>query len=259
MSSAPRQRKSAASAEALIELERLVHASSADEHALSQAARHPALTEELALALFARRDLPFTIPGELAQNGRVLKHRKVRLALVTHPRTPRHVSLPQLRHLFVFDLMQVALTPSVAADLKIAAEELLAARVKTLFAGERFTLARRASARVAAELLLDTDARIVAAALDNSRLTESFVVKALAHPHPSQELVHQVCDHAKWSTRREIRMALLRNPHTPLSAAIAFTDGFSADYLADILSRSALPENVRFYLQRVNARRREKS
>jgi hypothetical protein len=245
-------------ADGLAQLEQLIHAPSTNEEALGRAARHPALTEDLALALFARRDLPFTIPAELAQNARVLKYRKVRLALVTHPRTPRHVSLPQLRHLFIFDLMQVALTPTVAADLKIAAEELLAARVKTLTAGERLTLARRASARVAGELLLDTDARIIAAALDNSRLTEAFLVKALAHPQPSQALVRQVCDHAKWSARRDIRMALLRNLHTPLSAAIAFTDGFSADYLADILSKSALPENIRFYLQRLNARRREK-
>jgi len=240
------------------DLEHIIHSSASDEDALRRAARDPSLNEELALALLARRDLPFSVPAELAQNQHILKARSVRSALVMHARTPRHVALPQLRHLFLFDLMQVALTPSVAADLKISAEELLASRVKSISTGERLTLARRASARVAAELLLDTEPRIIAAALDNQRLTEVLVIKALAHPQPSRELVHQVCAHAKWSTHRDVRTALLRNEHTPLSYAIVFTDGFAPAYLADILSKSALPENVRFYLERVCARRREK-
>jgi hypothetical protein len=241
------------------ELSELIHTPKAEEDALCKAAVSPALNEELALALLSRRDLPISIPASLVQNGRVLKYRKVRLALVTHPKTPRHVALPQLRQLFIFDLMQLALTPTVAADLKVAAEELLVSRVKTISSGERLTLARRASARVAAELLLDTEPRIVAAALQNPRLTEALLIKAIGHPQPSRELVNQVCAHETWSNHRDVRTALLRNEHTPLSSAIAFTDGFSPPYLADILSKSALPDNIKFYLQRLATRRREQS
>jgi len=34
-----------------------------------------------------------------------MKSRKVKLALVQHPNTPRHVSIPMLRHLLTFELM----------------------------------------------------------------------------------------------------------------------------------------------------------
>ena len=101
------------------------------------------------------------------------------LGLATHPRTPRHVTIPLLRRLFTFDLMQVALTPTVAADVKRAAEEQLLHRMESLSSGERISLARRASGRVAAALLLDAEPRVVSTALDNSHLVEALVVTAL--------------------------------------------------------------------------------
>lgn len=238
-------------------LEQVIFATPLDEDALRRAARNPALTEELALALLQRRDLPLGVTDELAKNGRVLKHRKVRLALVMHPRAPRHVTLPHMRHLFTFDVMQVTLSPHVATDIRMAGDEILVTRIKTMAAGERLTLARRGSARTSAELLLDIDPRIVAAALNNPRLTEALLVRALAHPKPSKELAHQASAHEKWSTHRDVRIALLRHLHTPLSAAIAFTETFSPQFLEDVLSRSALPENTRFYLLKLAEKRRE--
>jgi hypothetical protein len=70
----------------------------------------------------------------MAGKGSLLRHRKVKLALVEHPRTPRQVSLPLLRQLYTFDLMQVALTPTVPAELKLAADEALSSRMETLAA-----------------------------------------------------------------------------------------------------------------------------
>jgi hypothetical protein len=239
------------------QLERVILANPPDEDALKRAARNPALTEELALALLQRRDLPPGINAELAKNGRVLKIRKVRLALVMHPRTPRQVTLPQLRHLFTFDLMQVTISPQVATDIRMAGEEMLVTRIKTMASGERLTLARRGSGRTSAELLLDPEPRIVTAALNNSRLTEALLVRALGDPKPSRQLAQQAAVHEKWSVGRDVRLALLRHPHTPLSAAITFTETFSPRFLEDVLSRSELPENIRFYLLKIAERRRE--
>ncbi len=80
---------------------------------LKATASNPALTEDLALRLLKRNDLPAEILERISKNGTIAKSRKVRLSLVEHPRTPRHLSVPMLRHLFTFDLMQVALAPIV--------------------------------------------------------------------------------------------------------------------------------------------------
>src|SRR3954468_8220858 len=172
-------------ADSASQLEDKIHRPLADVEALRAAASRPALTEDLALTFLERRELPSAVLDDLAKNGRVMKYRKVRLTVVQHPRTPRHVSLPLLRNLYTFELMNVALLPGVAADVKIAAEETLLSRFGTITAGEKLTLGRQGSARVAAGLLNDPDQRVVDAALDNPYLTEQWVIRAVLKPHPS--------------------------------------------------------------------------
>lgn len=75
-------------------------------------------------------------------------------------------------------------------------------------------MARRASGRVAAKLLLDSESRVLRAALENSRLTEAFVIKAISARDAPKELIDAVSRHPKWSLGREIRVALLRNKNT---------------------------------------------
>lgn len=216
-----------------------VHSSSVEM--LTAAASDPGLTEDLALALLKQSDLPAQVLDRLSRNGGVMKSRKVKLALVEHPRTPRHISIPMVRYLFTFDLMHVALTPVVPADIKMAAEGSLINRLERLSQGERLSLAHRASGRVAAELLLDPERRVIGAALENSRLTESAVIKALMRRGAPEAFVRAVCHHAKWSLRREIRIALLRNGKTPLSRALEFSRSLPPALVREILQGSHLP------------------
>jgi hypothetical protein len=212
------------------------------------AASDSALTEDLALGLLKRPHLPPEALEALSKNGKVIKIRKVRRALIEHPKTPRHICLPMLRHLYTFDLMQVALTPVVPADIKRAADEALATRLETVSSGEKLSLARRASGRIAEELLLEKEARVMRAALENSRLGESSIVKALARQDVPVALVESVCHHPKWSLRREIRIALLRNDKTPLAKALQFAHSLPPALVREILHNSRLSANTKTYL-----------
>jgi len=210
--------------------------------AFTASAFDPALTEDLTLAFLRQSDLPTQALDRLSRNRGIMKSRKVQLALVEHPRTPRHISVPMVRHLFTFDLMQVALTPIVPADIKMAAEESLINRLERLSQGERLTLAHRASGRVAAALLLDPEPRVIHAALENSRLTEAAVIKALMRRDASAAFVSAVCHHSRWSPRREVRITLLRNEKTPLSRALEFSRSLPPVMVREILHGSHLPE-----------------
>jgi hypothetical protein len=222
----------------------LLHESvrSASLETLIAAASDPALTEDLALVLLKRSDLPTQVLDRVSRNTIIMKSRKVKVALVEHPRTPRHISIPMVRHLFTFDLMQVALTPVVPADIKLSAEEALMNRLERLSHGERLTLAHRASGRVAAALLMDSEARVIDAALENSRLTESAVIKALMRRNAPPAFVRAVCHHGKWSPRPEVRIALLRNEKTPLSQALKLSRSLPPATVREILHGSHLPE-----------------
>jgi hypothetical protein len=210
----------------------------------------PALTEDRALALLKRPGVAPEVLEQLSKNGGVMKSRKVKLALVKHSKTPRHVTLPMLRHLFTFDLMQVALAPVVPADIKLAADEVLINRLETISTGERLSLANRASGRIAGQLLLDPEPRVMRAALKNSRLTESGVIKALMRPQAPATFVEAVCRHSRWAVRREIRIALLRNQHTPLARALEFAQSLPAAEVRQILQGSRLPANIKTYVMR---------
>jgi hypothetical protein len=193
-------------------------------------------SEDLALALLKRADVTAEAITEVSRNPEATKSHKVMLALTMHHRTPRHISLPLLRRLFIFDLMQVTLTPLVAADIKRAAEEQILNRLESLSIGEKTSLARRASGRVAAALLHDPDPRIISTALDNAHLVEASVVTALMRNDASVALFEAVSQLQKWSQRREVQIALLRSEKTPLPRARELAKYFSAEFLRELVT-----------------------
>src|SRR4051812_43703589 len=237
-------------------LESAIHAPIADVETLQRAAGDRGLNEELALVLLRRRDLPSQVLDALAKNVGISRLRTVRWGLITHPRSPRHATLPLLRHLYPFELMKLAVVPHLAADLKRAAEEALINKVVSLSAGERLSLARQGSSRVAAELLHDSETRVMNAALDNPRLTEDGVVRALLHPEVRPSLASAVGHHSKWRLRSEVRIAALRCEFTPLSFVIDFASTLREPQLQDILAQSKLPEKIKQYLLETAKRRR---
>jgi hypothetical protein len=214
------------------------------------ASAYAELTEDLALAFLQRRDLSGETVELIGKNASVIQSRKVRMAVAAHPRAPRRISLRLIRELPTFDLMKFALLPAVAADLKRAADELLVARLMSITLGERISLARRGSAMVATALLLDKEVPVWQAAMENPRLTEAGAVKALLRSNASPAFVDAVCHHPKWSVRPEIRMALLRNPHTPLARALEFALRLPPAQLRDVLQNSRLTEKVKTLLRK---------
>jgi hypothetical protein len=215
------------------------------KHDWLRAAADPGLTEDEALSLLKRADLPREVIEHLAKNRSAVKLRKVKLALACHGYTPRHVSIPLIRQLYTFDLMKVALSPAVPPDIRLSADEALIARLKTMTMGERSTLARRASGRVAGALLFDVEERIMRAALENGRLTEAQVAQAVVSPEVGAALVRTVSRHEKWSHRRDVQAALLRTEHLPLSRALAFTRKMRVEQLTEVLQASRLPEMIK--------------
>lgn len=223
-------------------------AQSRDPQELLALGASQALTEEIALALLTRRDISPNVIEAVAKNIAVTKNRKVNVAIASHPHTPRHVSLPLTRHLYTFDLVKIALSPTVPADVKVAVDETIIARLEQISEGERLTLAKQASGRVAGALLGDAQDRVIEASLNNPQMTEATIVKALGRADSPAHLVSAVCDHKKWSLRRDVRLALLRNEHLALAQAIAFTQGFPPSLVREVLGKSRLQPSIKNYL-----------
>jgi hypothetical protein len=230
-------------------IEVLVHEGSPEQ--LVTVASDSRLTEDLALALLNRRDLPRDALEALGKNGALVQQPKVRMALIVHPHAPRHISFPVIRHLYAFELMQVALLPGVAADVKRAAEEVLIGRLGTISSGERHTLAKRASGRVAAALLTEIEERVMQAALLNPQMTEMLVARALKNDVGTELLAPVVANHPKWIHRTEIKAALLCNRNTPATKLIQIASELPLHVLRSLIREGRLPQRAKQAVQEV--------
>jgi len=202
------------------------------------------------LQLLQRADVSAEMLERLSKNVETMKNRKAKVALVEHPQTPRQIALRLLRDLFTLELMQVTLQTRTTAEVKKLAEQALIGRLEGISQGEKLALARRGPGRVAGELLLDAQPRVMRMALENLRLNEAMVVKALLHKNASPIFVAAVCRHAKWSVRREVRAALLRNENTPLARALEIAKALPASLVSEILDHSELGSNVKSAIRR---------
>ena len=223
-------------------------------------ARNPNLSERDLLRLLERMDLPQEVLRELSQHAEAARSYRVKLALVRHPKTPRLVSLPLMKFLYLFDLVRVSQAPAAPGEVKMVAEETILRKLEALPRGEKITLAREAPGRVAAALLVTPDEELIRAALNNPYLSEAHLLKVLARNKLPAVLVELISHHERWSHAYQLRLALIRNPLTPFARVLAFLPDISVNDLRDICLDPRMPEQVRKYIlaqcaQRLNPTR----
>lgn len=239
-----RERALVASAE---ELTALLH--NPDTGVLLAVLDNPALDETQLCILLERKNLASEILEEIARRKPLLKAYRVKRGLAFHPRAPRLVTLRLLRDLYLMDLVQLTLSPSVPTELKLHAEDHLIARLPQLPLGQKITLARRGPARLGGALLAEGHAQLVSIVLDNPYLTEAQVLKALSREKLPPAVVQTLAHHRKWSLCYNVRLALVRNPASPLSAVLAFLPELTVSDLRELASPGIVSESLRKYLQ----------
>jgi hypothetical protein len=235
------------------ELGALLH--SDEEEGLLMLLKNPALAGTDVTVLLARKNLPAAIIEEICKRRDWLKTYALKKMLACHSHTPRLVSLRLLKELYLMDLVQVALLPGVSVELKLSAEEQLAARLPQLPLGQKITLARRGPARIAGSLLAEGHPLVLPVALDNSHLTAAQILKALAREGVPESVVQAIAQHRKWSRDYNVRLALVRNPATTLATSLSFLPELTVSDLHELAAPGILPEPLRKYLEAETHRR----
>lgn len=238
------------------ELGTLLH--SANDDVLAAVLENPLLDESHLAILLERKDLPGVMIGQIAKEKKWLESYPLRLRIVRHPHTPRLLGLRLVKQLYLFDLVNISLLPSVSAELKRIAEEMILGRLNQLPLGQKFTLARRGSGRVAAALLAEGLSQVVPLALDNAFLNEGHVLRVLAREEVPANVAAALAQHAKWSCKYNVRMALVRHPLTPLARVLSFLPDLTLRDLEELSAASTLRENLRQYIRHEIASRRRR-
>jgi hypothetical protein len=212
---------------------------------------NPRLGERELSILLSRRDLSRELVARIAENRAWMKSHPLKLAVVKHPKTPRHLALPLLKHFYLFDLLAVAASPGVPAELRRQAEELIQMQRDGLALGQRLSLARQGSHRIAAGLLGDPNRRVVEAALSNPAMTEHAIVQALFDRKPSPELASVMVDDERWFARYSVKLALLRGSHLSLGRVMAILPELARNDLSDLAEDPRVRAEIRAYVARL--------
>jgi hypothetical protein len=178
--------------------------------------KNPCQDESCLLLLLKRRDLTEDVLTAVYKMPLLGESHQLKVALVHHPATPDHIVLPLIPHLYLFELVTVCFLPGVAPDRKLVAERAIIKRLPVTPLGSKISLARRATSDVLEALLHEGLPQLMDACLDNPRLRQSALFKFLNGPGANQETISAVARHPRWKTRHDLRLAILKNPRTPL-------------------------------------------
>jgi len=182
---------------------------------------------------------------------------EVRKALATHPRTPRTLALRLVPTLYWRDLARLAADASVHPIVRRAGEKRILERLPALAVGERVGLARSASPGLVSALRLDPSPRVLGALLENPRLTEGMLVPLAANERAAPACLSRLARDRRWGARRAIRVALCRNPSTPVADAVRLVPSLArAEIRALLADPRVAPAVARKARERLGAGRR---
>jgi hypothetical protein len=221
---------------------------SASEEVLNALIENPSFNETHVCLLLERKDLTGLLLEGIAKRKTWRASYRVRRALAAHPHTPRMLAMRLLRDLYLMDLVTVALMPASRGELRRLAEERILAQLPQLPLGQRLMLAKRGSSRIAAGLILQGPHQIVRAALNNSFLTESHLLKSLVKEALPSRTLSIIANHEKWSKLLNIRVALLRHPNAPEECPAMFVPDLPRREIEELLGHVRLREDVHAYL-----------
>jgi hypothetical protein len=229
------------------------------EEVLAALLENPHLDESHLCLLLERKELSSTLLEALARRKDWMASYRIKRRLAFHVHAPRLLVMRLARELYLMDLVQLSLQPAAPAELKRLAEELILARLPQLPLGQKITLARRGSARVAGGLLAEGHPQVVRVALDNGSLTEAQVLRALARETLPAAVVSAIAHHPKWSHLYNVRVALVRHPLAPLARVLAFLPELTLHDLRELGGRGALPGSLRHRIREEIAQRSGRS
>jgi hypothetical protein len=202
------------------------------------------------LLLLEHRELSAAILERIAARKQWLRDPALRRSLVAHIHTPPWLATKLARDLDITDLLTISFRPSVPAEVRRFADELLLAHLPQLSLGQKLSLARKGPGRIAAELLAGGDPRVARVSLDNAYLTEAQLLRILANDKLLAGALIAVATHAKWSAFANVRAALLSHSNTPLEQIVPLLPRLSQGDLDRLSQSPELRSDLRDAIQR---------
>ena len=200
--------------------------------------------------LLRSRETSAAIVTRIGRNRSWMRPREVKLAFVSNPRAPQVLARQFLPHLGWRDLAEVSVNLGTSPILRREAEKLLKTRLPELSRGEKVALARRGSRGIVEVLREEADTLVLRAVAGNPRATEADFERILTRTDTPAEFLAWLAEMSSWGQRRSVRLALVRHPCTPPSAALRLTQALSQRDIQELGRDVSAPRLVRVAAER---------
>lgn len=94
-------------------------------------------------------------------------------------------------------------------------------KIQTMTVSEKLELARTASKEGRTILLRDSNRLVQLAVVESPKITESEILGIAANRQINDEVIRKIAMNREWLRNYQIRLALVNNPKTPLTIAMA--------------------------------------
>ncbi len=123
--------------------------------------------------------------------------------------------------------------------------------------GMRKYMARKPNPGMLEKLLLDPDPTVIRNLLRNPRMTEREVLKICSRRPNHPEVLEEVANSSKWSTRYQVKLALAQNPYTPSTVSLPLLPQLNTPHLERIAGMDNLPPQVLYMAEEVLKNRKD--
>ena len=205
--------------------------------------------DELVILLRSRATSAAVV-ARIGRNRAWMRPREMKLAFVSNPRAPQVLARQFLPHLGWRDLAELPVNLRISPVLRREAEKLLKTRLPELSLGEKVALARRGSRGIVALLCDEGETMVLRAVAGNPRATEADCARILARSDLPADFLGWLATASSWGQRRSVRLALVRHPRTPPSAALRLTQALSRRDIEELRRDVAAPRLVRVAAER---------
>jgi hypothetical protein len=94
-------------------------------------------------------------------------------------------------------------------------------KIQTMSVSEKLDLARKASKEARTILIRDSNKLIQLAVVNSPKITESEILAIATNRQVNDDVLREIAMNREWLRNYQIRFALVNNPKTPLSIAMA--------------------------------------
>jgi hypothetical protein len=117
-------------------------------------------------------------------------------------------------------------------------------KIQSMTVAEKIDLARSAPKEARTILLRDSNKLVQIAVITSPKITESEIIAIANNKQVSDEVLREIAMNREWLRNYQVRLALVNNPKTPLSIAMAQIPYINQRDLSMLAKSRAIPRPI---------------